>query len=92
MRQEQDSAAVISNHEHLPQSVYKFESGFDWEGRALLLQDGFTRSTFRRIVGKNTLVQVVASHPLPVTGLGDAPMESLHALPLELARCFPFLG
>ena len=83
VRQGREAAAVMSNRENLPESIYKPESGFDREGHTLLQQDFFLRSAFLRIVGKHTHVQVVASNPLPDTGLVDAHMESLHALPLD---------
>ena len=50
-RQGQEAAAVISSRDNLP------ESGCDWEGRTLSLQDGVVRAAFPRIVGKTTLVQ-----------------------------------
>ena len=92
VRQGQEADAVISNREHHPESIYKSESGFDWERQTLLLQDGFMRSAFRGIGRKPTPVEVVASDPRSVTGAVDAPMESLHPLALERHDGSLFLG
>ena len=49
VRWSQEAAAVISSRENLPESIYKLESGFGWEGPTLLLRDRIMRSAFRRI-------------------------------------------
>ena len=88
VRQGQEAAAMTSNRENLPESNYKPESGFDWEGQTLSLQGWVSCAPlFRRIVAKTTHVQVVASDPLPVTRPVDAHTQSLHALPLEERDC-----
>ena len=51
--QEQEAVAVIAQRESLPEFLYQPDSGFDWEGPTLSLQDGFVRAAFRRLVGKN---------------------------------------
>ena len=83
VRQGQEAAAAISSHENLPESMYHPDSGFDWEGQTLSLQDGFVRAAFRRIVGRPSLFWSSLLNRGQVQGPVEASTESLRAATLE---------
>ena len=74
---------MISSRENLRESTYQPDSGFDWEGQTWSLQDGSVHTAFLRMVVKTTLVQVISSEALPVSGPAEASRKSLHAAPLK---------
>ena len=69
---------VISSREDLYESICQPDSGFDWEGQSLLLQDASVRAAF---VG--TWEKLLLFRSFPLNRCVEASTEPLRAVPLE---------